>query len=328
MNHRKRMETCLQGDTPDRTPVALWRHFPVDDMTPQGLADAHLHFQRSYDFDFLKVTPPSGYFLYDWGVEDEWQGNHEGTRVYTRRVVHSPGDWEKLPPLDPSQGTLGGQLKALKTITNELGPNTPVIQTIFNPLSLAKKLVGDEVLFTHMREHPEKLHKGMEILLESSREFVKAVVNETGVAGIFFATQHAQAGMLTWEEYEVFGRQYDLPLLEEAQSLWLNVLHLHGEDVFFEQLANYPVNVINWHDMETEPNLSKGKEIFSGVVCGGIRQWDTLALGTSEQVKSEAREAIKATRGERFILGTGCVSHIITPHGNLMAARKVVEEDN
>jgi uroporphyrinogen decarboxylase len=280
----------------------------------------------TYDFDFLKVTPPSGYFLYDWGVEDEWQGNYEGTRVYTRRVVHSPDNWAKLPLLDPTQGTLGGQLKALKAITTELGPETPVIQTIFNPLSLAKKLVGDEVLFTHLREYPEKFHQGMAILLESSLSFVKAVAKETGVAGIFFATQHAQEGMLSWEEYEEFGRQYDLPLLKEAQSLWLNVLHLHGNDVYFEQLADYPVNVINWHDMETKPDLAKGKEIFSGVVCGGIRQWDTLALGTPAQVREEAEAAIQATGGNRFILGTGCVSHIITPHGNLTAARRVVEK--
>ncbi len=326
MNHRKRMETCLSGEQPDRTPVALWRHFPVDDMTPKGLADAHLHFQKTYDFDFLKVTPPSGYFLYDWGVEDEWQGNYEGTRVYTRRMVHSPEDWKKLPLLDPTQGTLGGQLKALKRITDELGPETPVIQTIFNPLSLAKKLVGDEVLFTHMREYPEQFHKGMEILLESSRRFVRAVAKQTGVAGIFFATQHAQRGMVSWEEYKEFGRQYDLPLLEEASSLWLNVLHLHGDEVYFEQLADYPVNVINWHDMETEPDLAKGKEIFSGAVCGGIRQWDTLALGTPDQVRAEAETAIQATEGTRFILGTGCVAHIITPYGNLTAVRRVVEE--
>ena len=326
MNHRKRMETCLSGDQPDRTPIALWRHFPVDDMTPKGLADAHLHFQKSYDFDFLKVTPPSGYFLYDWGVEDEWQGNYEGTRVYTKRVVHSPDDWEKLPVLDPYKGTLAEQLAALKTITKALGKDTPVIQTIFNPLSLAKKLVGDEDLFIHLREHPNKLHKGMNILVESCQAFVRAVVKETGVDGIFFATQHAQESFLSREEYKEFGHQYDLPVLEEAQSFWLNVLHLHGKDVYFDELSDYPVEVINWHDMETEPDLAGGKSKFSGVVCGGIRQWDTLVLESPEQVREEALAAIEVTGGKRFILGTGCVAQIITPHGNLMAARNAVDK--
>ena len=74
---------------------------------------------------------------------------------------------------------------ACKKICAELGKDTPVIQTIFNPLSLAKKLVGDEDLFIHLREHPNKLHKGMNILVESCQAFVRAVVKETGVDGIF-----------------------------------------------------------------------------------------------------------------------------------------------
>ena len=59
ISHRQRLETCLSGDTPDRTPVALWRHFQVDDFTPVGLARATLAFQYSFDFDLVKVTPAS-----------------------------------------------------------------------------------------------------------------------------------------------------------------------------------------------------------------------------------------------------------------------------
>jgi len=45
-NHRERMQACLSGSAVDRPPVALWRHFPVDDQTPQGLAAATVNFQR------------------------------------------------------------------------------------------------------------------------------------------------------------------------------------------------------------------------------------------------------------------------------------------
>ena len=56
ITHRQRLETCLTGQKPDRTPVALWRHFPVDDQTPEGLAAATLNFQSTFDFDLVKVT--------------------------------------------------------------------------------------------------------------------------------------------------------------------------------------------------------------------------------------------------------------------------------
>jgi uroporphyrinogen decarboxylase len=320
------MEVCLSGEQPDRTPVALWRHFPVDDQQAETMAAAHLNFQNTYDFDFLKVTPASGYFVYDWGVEDEWQGHPHGTREYTKRVVRTAEDWEKLPVLDPHQGHLAEQLAGVKHLTTALSPNTPVIYTIFTPLSQAKKLIGDGAVIFHLREHPEQLQKGLEIITESTTRFVEALFEEGKVDGIFYAVQHAQADLLTPDEYRQYGRPTDLAILETAKAGWLNLLHLHGNDVYFDLLADYPVQVINWHDLETEPALQTGLEKFPGVVCGGMRQESTVNLGTPDDVRTEARAAIEATGGKRFILGTGCVAPTTTPHGNLVAARQVVEE--
>ncbi len=81
LSHKERMGACLK-DNPalDRPPVALWRHFPVDDQSPEGLAAAVLDFQSRYDFDLVKVTPASSFCLKDWGVDDVWEGSPEGTR--------------------------------------------------------------------------------------------------------------------------------------------------------------------------------------------------------------------------------------------------------
>jgi uroporphyrinogen decarboxylase len=325
MNHRERMKVCLSGEQPDRPPVALWRHFPVDDQKADTLAAAHLNFQNTYDFDFLKVTPSSGYFLYDWGLESTWQGHPHGTREYTNRVIHNPEDWAALKPLDPHKGHLREQLVALTKITETLGPETPVIHTVFSPLSQAKKLIGDELLLRHLREHPDVFHRGLEIIAECTKDFINSVIHETGAAGIFYAVQHAQTSMLTQDEYLEFGRSYDLPLLQAATDGWLNLLHLHGEEIYFDLFIDYPVQIINWHDLETKPDLQTGLENFPGAVCGGMRQEATINLGTAAQVEREAMTAIKATGGKRFILGTGCVAPTTTPHGNLVTARKIVE---
>lgn len=323
-SHRERLEATLSGEAGLGVPVALWRHFPVDDQQSGTLAAAHLDFQRWFDFDLLKVTPASSYFARGWGVEDEWRGATEGTREYTRRVVHQPDDWAKLNVLDPRRGSLGESLAALEMITHELGPDTPVIQTIFSPLSQAKNLVGREKLVVHLRQHPDELRAGLEIITESTRKYIEAAL-ETGIAGIFYAVQHAQYGLLSPQEYARFGREYDLRALEPARDLWLNLLHLHGEDVMFDQFADYPVAVINWHDQDTPPSLAEAKTIFKGTLCGGLRRERTMVLGAPEAVRAEARRAIEATGGERFILGTGCVVPITAPRANLMAARRAVE---
>ena len=324
MSKEERLRAAIGGEEVDRPPVALWRHFPGDDQRPEDLAAATVAFQRRYDFDFVKVTPASSFCVRDWGVRDQWRGSLEGTRDYVHYPVQSPDDWEQLAPLDPAQGRLGAQLRCLRLIADELGDETPFIQTIFNPLSQAKNLAGKERLLMHLRRHPDAVRAGLEIITETTVRFVKAV-RETGAAGLFYAVQHAQYGLLSEEEYATFGRPYDLWVLEAAQGLWLNVLHLHGVDVMFDLLADYPVQVINWHDRETWPTLAEGQRRFSGAVCGGLQRWEVVVRGDPAQVQAQAADALSQTGGSRFILGTGCVTPIVAPTSNIRAARKAVE---
>jgi len=321
--HKERIQATIKGELLDRPPVALWRHFPVDDQSPEALAKATLHFQSIYDFDLVKVTPASSFSIRDWGAEDEWRGHTEGTRQYTRHVIHDPRDWEKLPVLDPKSQYLAGQLACLRLIRAGLDPETPLLQTVFSPLAMAKNLAGNETLLTHLRLYPEAVMKGLATIAESTRRFVEACL-DTGIDGIFYAIQHAQASLLTLDEYKNYGVTFDQKVLEPSRGLWSNLLHLHGHDVYFSLLDSYKFQIVNWHDRETYPSLSEAQQIFTGVTCGGMRQ-DTLVYGNQAEVQKEAADAIQQTNGKRFMLGTGCVVPIIASHGNLLAARKSVE---
>jgi uroporphyrinogen decarboxylase len=323
LTHRERLLACLGGQKPDRTPVALWRHFPVDDQTPETLAAATLNYQRTYDFDLVKVTPASSFSLKDWGAEDVWEGHTEGTRRYTRRVVTAPEDWAKLPMLDSTAPHLADQVRCLTLLRAELGADTPIIQTVFSPLSQAKNLAGGEKLIAHIRQHPELVKHALGIIAETTRRFIQASL-ATGIDGIFYAVQHAQAQLLTPAEFADFGVAYDIPVLEAAAPGWLNMLHLHGENVHFELVADYPVQIINWHDRDTAPSLSEAKRLTRAALCGGLRR-ETMALGTPGEIQREAADAIHQTDGLNFILGTGCVVDVIAPHGNLMAAKTATE---
>jgi uroporphyrinogen decarboxylase len=324
-SHRQRLEACLSGKILDRPPIALWRHFPVDDQSPETLAAATLHWQKIYDWDLVKVTPASSFCLKDWGVEDAWKGHTEGTRGYTKRVISTPEDWSRLKVLEPDSPQLAAQLKCLDLIRKELPNATPLLQTIFSPLAQAKNLVGGDELLVHIRQHPQALKQGLEIIAESTRRFIEAAKLQTGIDGIFYAVQHAQAQLLTASEFLEFGAVFDLPLLASSKSLWLNILHLHGENVYFDAVSNYPVQAINWHDRDTEPSLREGLSRFQGVLCGGLSR-ETMVYGDAAAVRSEAADAIRQTDGRRLLLGTGCVVPVIAPHGNLMAARNSVEK--
>lgn len=324
MDKRTRLETIFAGEEPDRPAVALWRHWPVDDQRGDSLARASLQFQQTYDFDFIKVTPASNYCVAEYGAASHWEGNLEGTRVWDQRVIQEPADWTRLHPLDPHQGLLGEVLEANRLIGQTVGSDVPFIQTIFNPLSQAKNLAGDRLL-ADLRQYPDAVKAGLAVLTESIVRFVEAL-KSTPAAGIFLAVQHAQLGLLSEAEYREVGRPLDLQILEAADGMWFNLLHLHGQDVMFDLLADYPVQVINWHDQETPPSLQEAQSRTDKTLCGGLRQWETMVRGRPEQVQAEARAAIEASGGRRFILGTGCVTPIVTPVGNIRAARQAVDE--
>lgn len=320
---RDRIEAAIQGESTDRTPVALWRHFPVDDQDPEILADSTVRFQERFNFDLVKVTPASSFCLKDWGVKDEWRGDPEGTRAYTNRIIESPKDWERLPVLDPGSEHLARQLSCLRLLRERLGSDVPMIQTIFNPLAQAKNLAGKARLFEHLHQAPRLVENGLKTILESTLAFVEAL-RSIQIDGIFFAVQHGSYHFFDAPGYERFGETFDLPILEAARSWWLNILHLHGEAVMFDLASRYPVQVVNWHDLATAPSLSEGAQLFAGAVCGGTRR-DTIVLGTPDEIRAETLAAIKATKSRGLILSTGCVVPIIAPEGNIRIVRETAE---
>ena len=321
---RERLEAAIQGKRADRPPVALWRHFPVDDQEARTLAGSIAGFQREYDFDFVKATPASSFCLKDWGAQDSWRGSAEGTREYTRRVVESPEDWRRLRVLDPEKGYLGEQLACLRHLKEMLGDNVPIIQTIFSPLSQAKNLAGEERMLVHLRRDPDALRAGLETIFESTRAFIDRA-RLCGVDGIFYAVQFASYRFMDRETYRRVAEDQDRELLDAAGDMWLRLLHLHGEDLMFDVARSLPANVVNWHDRETSPGLAEGRAEIRGAVCGGVSR-ETLVFGDARGVREEVEDAFRATGGgEGLVVSTGCVVPIIAPRGNLVALREAVE---
>ena len=323
MSKRDRLAAAIRGEETDRPLVALWRHFPTDDLDPEQLALSAVAFQTQYDWDFLKLTPSSSYGIADWGTHVAYRGHPEGTSEYTARPVARPQDWARLQPLDPQSGALGQQLTAIRRTRELAGPDLPIIETIFSPLSHAKNLIGGTQEVVHLRRHRGEFQHALEVLAETTVHFVRAVL-EAGADGIFYAVQHASAALLGEAEYREVCRPLDLRVLEAAQGASFNLLHLHGLNTYFDLLADYPVHAFNWHDRDTGPGLAEGARRFPGLVVGGLSQHD-MVEGTPQSIRNIAREAITQMDGRRLCLSTGCVLPTVAPWGNIRALRAAVD---
>lgn len=328
MTKWERVQAATRGDPVDRVPVSLWGHDFLREWSAEGLAEAMLERHRQHDWDFMKVNPRACSFVEDWGCRFQPSGNANVGPTLLECPVRDPGDWNTVRPIDPRQGVYGEQLRALRLIKEGLAGNAPFAQTMFSPLSVAGRLAGgqEDLVKETMTRNPQALRRVLSIVTDVLVAYTKACLEE-GASGIFFATTvWASSDVLSEADYREFGVPYDLEVLKAAQGAPFNILHICGRNVFFDLLADYPVNAINWAaTLPGNPSLREGLARTRYAVMGGISEKTVLLEGTAGDVTAEARRAMEETESRRFLLGPGCTIPPQTPESNLRAVREAVE---
>ncbi len=310
----------------EAVPVSLWKHFPVDDLRAESLCKRHIELQRKFDLDLVKFSLSGGYMNIAFGTEMEYINSTEGAPIVTKYSINAVEDWEKLKEPNVQTGVLAEMLKGIKLFKKAIGETVPFIATVFSPLTVASKISGKRFL-RDIRTEPEKVHRALELISGTTLEFCRNAL-DTGANGIFFSTQQASYDILSMDEFRVFGSRYDVPILKALETkAFFNVLHIHGTNLMFDEVANsYPVPAVNWHDRATQPSLREAFHRFKGVLIGGLKQTETLTIGTPESVRREVLDAISQTGRRRLILGPGCVIPLNAAEGNLEEVVKTARE--
>src|SRR5437867_4499672 len=179
MGRRERIVAAINREPVDRVPYAVWRHFPSVDRSAAGLAQTTLRFHERYGSDFLKITPRGGYAVEAWGCVEGDELREDGHRPCVSCAIRAPEDWKKIRPLDP--GSAPGWVEHLETIVRmgfdrRIG-DSPVLPTLFSPLSLARKLSGTRL--THdLHEHPTLVTGALEVITETVIRFAALALAE------------------------------------------------------------------------------------------------------------------------------------------------------
>jgi len=325
MTRRARIQAVLRGAEPDRPPISLWRHFPGQDETAAGLAEATVAFQRRYDSDLIKLMPTGMYPVIDYGVRVVPSGDAIGTTRFASGPIHGPDDWGRLPDVSPADRTLGAQVEAVRLVRAAVGPETPLVQTIFSPLTMAVKLARGVPTVTEAAErHEPLLRAALSKMADGVLAFGRACL-DAGADGFFFATQLAARGALPEGLYRRLGVPYDLQVLHALRGgAWCTILHLHGLQPMFELADEYPVDAANWHDRDTPPSLADARRLTGRALAAGIARSGVVAKGRPEDAAAEVRDAVRQTGG-RVIVAPGCVIPYQAPPENLLAARHAVD---
>ncbi len=325
MTHKQRIENAIALKESDRIPYALWMHNPNKDRHPKRLAELSLNLQKKYDMDFIKFTPYGMYQTIDHGADLDVFAGFRDAPVLHKSLINDVKDWDKLRPIRGDRGEFTYVLEGQRMCHEMLEERVPLQQTVFSPLTVAAKLSSPAIVARHIKEDPYRVHRALELFTETLMQFMKASV-DLGVDGFFYATQMASRDLLTPAEHDEFCREYDLEVLNRVKGgTWFNILHMHGTKVYLEDVQDYPVQGLNWHDRDEGPGMEEVRKYSKMALVGGLtwgQKWVNLDKAA---VAAEVKDAASQCGGKGVIVAPGCVVDPETPHETMALVQKTVE---
>lgn len=288
MNKKQLVERVLAGEAVERPPVSLWYHFGIQHESGERFAQTTLAFFRYYDLDFLKVMNDY-YYPRPKGLEE----------------LRTKADLERIEPLEIERTPWKEQFKALEIISKELRGEALFLDTVFDPWQTLKRNMAGENMELLMKEEPEALLKALEIITQNLIAYCRRSL-EMGSSGIFLSIPGASE-IISRENFLKFVKPFSSRLLAAVEPLGkMNTAHIHGEDLFWEDVLDLPVQVLSWWDRGPQgPSLALVKERFKGCVMGGIDQ-TKVTKSSLALLRRHVLEGVRMGGRERFFLANGC----------------------
>jgi uroporphyrinogen decarboxylase len=326
MSNCERMRAAILFQEVDRVPVSFWGHFASDPHRAAGLAAATIAFQRAFDWDFVKLMPSGMYLPEAYGCRLTAAAGAGAVNDLEESVIRRPDDWERLPLLDPHEGWLAEHVRSIQLVREAAGPDVPILETLFSPLTVAHKLSLHVPFRESVAEHRALLLAGLASIAETTKRFAAACL-DAGADGFFFATQEANSASLDQAGFLELGRRFDLEVLTSLdERAWLNLLHICRTGIYAELVADYPVQMINWDSERTQPALEDARLVWKGVcLVGGLDREGPLLVGAPSEVDSAVRRAVARAGRVGFVAGAGCGLLVARPDENLLAAKAAAE---
>ena len=287
---------------PDHVPAAFFLHFDPAFHQGQPAIDKHLEFFRATGMDFLKI-----------------QYEQIPTPL---PLIRKPADWTQTPrylevDFEPTLQVVEGLVKAAKA-------EALVILTVYSPFMWAGQIASADVLSTHLKEDPEAVKIGLEILTENVLILVRAC-KRLGVDGFYVSTQGGEAFRFKGTDiFQKYIKPTDLTVWDEIRSGPFNILHVCDYNGGYDDLApflDYPGQVVNC-SLKVGEGMLTPKEVsqmFGRPFMGGLERKGIIATGTLDSIRKAAKDVL-ATAPERFMLAADCTVPSETPWRHLKAA--------
>ncbi|WP_018752009.1 uroporphyrinogen decarboxylase family protein [Paenibacillus sanguinis] len=311
-----RFHALLSGERADRPIVSGWRHFIDKEQNAEDLADITISFTKKYDWDWVKINPRATYLAEAWGNQYDFT---DYQTVFPRQkstvIPVAESLWELEVKKAARTPSLQEHLEAVRKVRQGL-PDTPLIQTVFSPLTVLLFIVGRSAYVTKtvfgieqpvtldslFKEHRAAAHHALHAIALTLADYVQEL-RQAGSDGLFYAvTGTAHPGLFDEARFDEFSRPYDSIVLEAA-SYGKNILHTCGAHSQPEKFNDYRIDGISW-DTAAEGNPGLDANLKATKV-GGVDH-ELFAANDIAQIRKQAKEALTLMKDQPFILSPNC----------------------
>lgn len=332
MNSYERVMRRLRGETVDRPPnfdimMTFAAHYIGQPLSRyyldyRVLCEANLAVQQDFSLDIVQAISDPYREAVDFGLEVEFP--EDNLPMCKAPLLTEPASLNKLKPPDPSTGRrMSDRLAAVRYLREQVGGEVPVMGWVEGALAEAADLRGDTALMFDFYDRPEWLHDLLEICTEVAIAFARAQI-EAGADIIGLGD--AIASQISPKMYQEFALPYEQRIFAAVHEMdALSRLHICGNTTHLLPLmVQSGVNII---DLDWMVDIRLAAETLGDypVICGNFDPVAIMLQGTPEQVREATLYCLR-WGGKRFVSGAGCEIPDKTPHENLLAQTRALQE--
>ena len=296
MDRKEQLHAVLSGESEEGIISGFWHHFPKEASYGEKSVKAHIDFYNSIKPDILKVM------------------NEHTFQI--REKINKPEDWKKVTHIPFSEGPYPAYIEEFKAIRKALPSDLPLFATVHGVLVSAYHATEtpgnfmnpDNMVSRHLREDPESVAKGLDVVAESLIELSEKLA-EAGADGIYYAALGGEAYRFSEKIFTDYVKKYDSMVIDGInKARAISILHICKDKIRLPLYSGIDADIINWDTHDCEYSIGEGRKYFPGkTLLGGFDdRTGILVEGTEDEIRRETDRIVREAGKEKLIIGSDC----------------------
>lgn len=247
-----------------------------------------------------------------FGVEVNWRKKKTDLPESPFKGLSTPEGIE-VPENFLERGRIPTVLKSIEILSQEYGGEVPVLGRVIGPFSLAAHLATMEKMLKMSIVNPVLVKEFTHLGLDAIAEYANAML-ERGADTIVIENMFASVDILGHERYVDIVQPFDRELISKIRGP--TILHICGDCTeIIESMVKTGATSLSI-DVKTDASQAVKASRGKASLTGNLDTEYTLPFGSPEEVEADTERALQEGID---IIAPGCAIPPVTPNENLKA---------